>query len=67
MKTFLDTNGPNRPRWHQRIIARLQRAWNHLQGLVMVEHRRPAETALIPIRFEQSGSLRPSKRDSRRN
>jgi hypothetical protein len=54
MKTFFEPNGSNRPRWLQRSIARLQRAWNYLQRLVMVEHRQPAELVLIPIRSEHS-------------
>lgn len=64
MKNFFESDGPNRPRWQQRIIARLQRAWNHLQRLVMVEHHQPAELVLIPIRIEQPESLRPSKRST---
>lgn len=67
MKTFFDSNGPNRPRWLQRSIARLQRAWNALQRLVMVEHRQPADLVLIPIRIEQPESLRQSKRNTWRD
>ena len=67
MKTFFEAYGSNRPRWLQRSIARLQRAWNYLQRLVMVEHRRPAEPVLIPIRIEQSETLRRSKRSTWRD
>ena len=67
MKTFFGSDGPNRPRWQQRIIARLQRAWNFLQRLVMVEHHQPAELVLIPIRIEQPETLRPSKRSTWRD
>jgi hypothetical protein len=67
MKTFFEAYGSNRPRWLERSIARLQRAWNYLQRLVMVEHRRPAELVLIPIRIEQSETLRQSKRSTRRD
>jgi hypothetical protein len=67
MKTFFEPSGSNRPRWLQRSIARLQRAWNHLQRLVMVEHHRPAELVLIPIRIEQSETLRQSKRSTWRD
>jgi hypothetical protein len=64
MKTFFDPNGPNRPRWQQRGIARLQRAWNHLQRWVMLEHRQPAGLVLIPIRIAPPESLRQSKRNT---
>jgi tRNA(Ser,Leu) C12 N-acetylase TAN1 len=67
MKTFFEPNGSNRPRWLQRSIARLQRAWNYLQRLVMVEHRQPAELVLIPIRSEQPESRRQSKRSTWRD
>jgi hypothetical protein len=67
MKTFFEPSGSNRPRWLQRSIARLQRAWNHLQRLAMVEHHRPAEPVLIPIRIEQSETLRQSKRSTWRD
>ncbi len=67
MKTFLDSSGPNRQRRQQRIIARLQRAWNYLQRLVLVEHRQPAELVLIPIRIERPETLRQSKRSTWRD
>jgi|APDOM4702015159_1054818.scaffolds.fasta_scaffold225991_1 hypothetical protein len=67
MKTLFEPNGPNRPRWQQRSIARLQRAWNYLQRLVIVEHRQPAELVLIPIRIEQPESPRQSKRSGWRD
>ena len=67
MKTFFEPSGSNRPLRLQRSIARLQRAWNHLQRLVMVEHHRPAEQVLIPIRIEQSETLRQSKRSTWRD
>ena len=67
MKTFFEAYGSNRPRWLQRSIARLQRAWNYLQRLVMVEHRQPSELVLIPIRIEQPETLRQSKRSTWRD
>lgn len=67
MKTFFDTNGPNRTSWHQRSIARLQCAWNDLQRLVMAEFRPPAKPVLIPIRIEQPALLRHSKRSTWRD
>ena len=67
MKTFFEAYGSNRPRWLQRSIARLQRAWNYLQRLVMVEHRQPAELVLIPIRSEQPESRRQSNRSTWRD
>jgi len=67
MKTLFEPNGPNRPRWQQRSIARLQHAWDYLQRLVMVGHRQPAELVLIPIRIEQPESQRQSKRSGWRD
>ena len=67
MKTFFEPNGSNRPRWLQRSTARLQRAWNCLQRLVMVEHRQPAGLVLIPIRSEQPDSPRQSNRNTWRD
>lgn len=67
MKASFESYGSNRPLWLQRSIARLQRAWNYLQRLVLLEHRRPAELVLIPIRIEQSETLRQSKRSTWRD
>jgi len=64
MKTFFEPNGSKRPRWLQRSIARLQRAWNYLQRLVLVDQRQPAQLVLIPIRIEQPETLRQSKRST---